>query len=142
MLIEFVLSVLTVVISYALYRRYGVRNIVPYPLVGAIYTLDRPLFGLMFLGCFSMSLMLGELAFRKFLIYGMRVFHLQLLTSLIIMLPYSLAGSDSLSLVLSLLSGQMAYDTHSSRDQVRSAMLFLVTFLTLCLSFWLLRRLA
>ena len=142
MLIEFALSAVTVVISYALYKRYGVRNIVPYPIIGAIYTLDRPLFGLVFLTCFLVSLISGELVFRKFLIYGMRVFHLQLLTSLTIMLPYSLISSDTISLTLSLLSGQMAYDAHSSRDQAKSAILFSATFVTLCLTYWLIRRLA
>lgn len=123
-----------------MYRKYGIRNIVPYPVVGAIYAFDRPLFGLVFLACFSVSLILGELLFRKFLMYGMRVFHLQLLASLLTMFPYSMINSDAISLTLSLLSGQMAYDTHSSRDQIISAALFLVTFVVLYLAQLLLRR--
>ncbi|MEM0296034.1 MAG: hypothetical protein QXH90_00080 [Candidatus Korarchaeum sp.] len=140
MLLEFVLSTATILVSYTLYRRYSIRNLVPYPVIGAIYAIDRPLFGLMFLGCFSISLILGELMFRKFLIYGMRVFHIQLLASLLTMFPYSLISSDTISLALSLLSGQMAYDAHSSRDQVTSAILFIATFLTLYLAQWLVRR--
>lgn len=140
MLSEYMISSLTILASYAFYRRYGVRNTVPYPLIGAAYAVDKPLFGLFFLICFITALILGEISFRKFFIYGMRVFHLQLFVALSFMLPYSLMSSDVISLLLGLLPGQMAYDTHSSRDQLKTAALFLLTFSLTFLAFALLRE--
>ncbi|RDD53882.1 MAG: hypothetical protein BA066_02125 [Candidatus Korarchaeota archaeon NZ13-K] len=93
----------------------------------------------MFLLCFSISILVGEAVFRRFLVYGMRVFHIQLLTSLLLMLPYSLAKSDEISLALSMLSGQMAYDTHSSRDQIKTAISFVLTFIAISLTYWLIK---
>jgi len=129
MLLEYAISSSMILLSYALFRQYNVRNVVPYPVIGAIYAIDKPIFCVMFLICFLISLVFGEFLFRRFLIYGMRIFHAQLLMSITLMLPYSLASSDPLSLVLAMLSGQMAYDTHSSRDQMKTASLFLAIFL-------------
>jgi hypothetical protein len=129
MLSEYLLVLLVTSASYLAYRRWNVRNLVPYPVIGAVYSLGRPTFGALFLLSFLLSLLAGELIFRRFLMYGMRVFHVQLVLSATIMLPYSMAASDSLSLLLGTLSGQMAYDAHSSRDQARTALLFVVTFL-------------
>jgi len=128
MLLEYAISSSMILLSYALFRQYNVRNVVPYPVIGAIYAVDKPIFCVMFLICFLISLVFGEFLFRRFLIYGMRIFHAQLLMSITLMLPYSLASSDPLSLVLAMLSGQMAYDTHSSRDQMKTASLFLAIF--------------
>ncbi len=128
MLLEYAISSSMILLSYALFRQYNVRNVVPYPVIGAIYAIDKPIFCVMFLICFLISLVFGEFLFRRFLIYGMRIFHAQLLMSITLMLPYSLASSDPLSLVLAMLSGQMAYDTHSSRDQMKTASLFLAIF--------------
>jgi len=128
MLLEYAISSSMILLSYALFRQYSVRNVVPYPVIGAIYAIDKPIFCVMFLICFLISLVFGEFLFRRFLIYGMRIFHAQLLMSITLMLPYSLASSDPLSLVLAMLSGQMAYDTHSSRDQMKTASLFLAIF--------------
>lgn len=129
MLPEYLLVLLATSTSYLAYRRWNIRNLVPYPVVGAIYSLERPAFGILFLLSFLISLLVGELIFRRFLVYGMRVFHIQLILSATIMLPYSITASDSLSILLGTLSGQMAYDAHSSRDQARTALLFVITFL-------------
>jgi hypothetical protein len=129
MLSEYAISSSMILLSYILFRRYNVRNVVPYPVIGAIYAVDKPIFSVMFLFCFLISSIFGEFLFRRFLIYGMRVFHAQLFISITSMLPYSLASSDHLSLVLAMLSGQMAYDTHSSRDQIKTASLFSAVFL-------------
>jgi len=128
MLPEYLLVLLATSASYLAYRRWNIRNLVPYPVVGAIYSFGRPIFGILFLSSFFISLLAGELVFRRFLVYGMRVFHLQLFISATFMLPYAIIASDSLSILIGTLSGQMAYDAHSSRDQVMTAALFVLTF--------------
>jgi hypothetical protein len=142
MLLEYAISSSMILLSYALFTRYNIRNVVPYPVIGAIYAVDRPAFFVMFLICFLISLIFGEFLFKRFLIYGMRIFHAQLLIATTLMLPYSLASSDPLSLVLAMLSGQMAYDTHSSRDQVKTASLFLAIFLLSYAIYWIFRWLS
>ena len=129
MLSEYLLVLLATSASYLAYRKWNIRNLVPYPVIGAVYSLGRPLFGIFFLLSFLLSLVVGELVFRKFLMYGMRVFHMQIVLSATFMLPYSMATSDPLSILLGTLSGQMAYDAHSSRDPVKITVLFMATFL-------------
>ncbi len=142
MLLEYAVSSSMILLSYVLFVRYNVRNVVPYPVIGAVYAIDKPIFFVMFSVCFLISLVFGEFLFKRFLIYGMRIFHAQIFISINLMLPYSLASSDPLSLVLAMLSGQMAYDTHSSRDQVKTASLFLAVFLLSYMIYWVVRWLS
>jgi hypothetical protein len=139
MLSEYLLVLLATSASYLAYRKWNIRNLVPYPVVGAAYSLGKPIFGAIFLLSFLFSLAIGEIVFRKFLMYGMRVFHMQVVLSATFMLPYSIATSDPISLFLGMLSGQMAYDAHSSRDQVKTTILFMATFFLLYFLYFLAR---
>lgn len=78
------------------------------------------------------SYIAGELAYRKLLFYGMRIFLLNSTVSSILVFVLSLNRLDVGYLLLSTLPGLLAYDVHASRDPIMtitySAIFFTVQF--------------
>ncbi len=109
-----------IAVSYLAYRSGIVRTLAPSPMIGGGYCALRPEFAPFFLAAYLLSIGVGELAFRSKLIYGMKVYHLQLLVSVMVTLVYSLITGDPIAFMISPVAGLMGYETFSSNRPIAS----------------------
>ncbi len=116
----YIAMLLGVLISYVAYRSGTVRTLAPSPMIGGGYCALRPEFTPLFLAAYLLSIGVGELAFRGRLMYGMKVYHLQLLVSVIVTFVYSSITEDPTAFVVSPVAGLMGYETFSSNKPITS----------------------
>ncbi len=108
-------------IVWAAYERFGFRVVsLSVPLLASFSSLVPESIPVIIVSSIT-SYLVGELAYRKFLFYGMRMFFLQSLISAITVLLMTLNTLNIGYLLISTLPGLLSYDVHTSREPAMTA---------------------
>ncbi len=127
--LAYIMSIIGILIAWIAYERLGYKLIsFSIPLL-ASYCYLVPDSLLVIIVSFVVTLLLGELAYRYFLFYGMRIFFLYSIASSIFVFLLSYPRINSGVLLLSTLPGLFAYDVHSSKRRHHTFMLSSIFFI-------------
>ncbi len=114
-ILAYIIAVIGILLAWIAYERLGYKVIsFSIPLLASYYYLV-PSSLLVIIVSFAAALLIGELAYRYLLFYGMRIFFLYSIISSIVTFLFTYPRIDSGVLLLSTLPGLLAYDIHSSR---------------------------
>ena len=103
-------------ISWIVYERSGFRAVsLSIPLLASFSSLVPASIPVIIVSSIT-SYLTGELAYRKLLFYGMRMFFLQSIVSSTTVLILTLNALDVNYLLISTLPGLLSYDIHTSRE--------------------------
>ncbi|MDK2372716.1 MAG: hypothetical protein QI197_04995 [Candidatus Korarchaeota archaeon] len=108
-------------IVWVAYERFGFRAVsLSIPLLASFSSLMPESIPVIIVSSIT-SYLVGELAYRKFLFYGMRMFFLQSIISSVTVLITTLNSLSIEYLLISTLPGLLSYDIHTSREPVLTA---------------------
>lgn len=121
-------SVVGLVIIWMLYERVGYRPIsISVPLLAPYVYLRIEILYAIIVGIL-VSALLGEIFYRYLLFYGLRQFFIYNIISMLVIFITLYTSINEEVLLLSTLPGLFAYDVHSSRNRVRTAILSAIFF--------------
>lgn len=108
-------------IVWVAYERFGFRAVsLSIPLLASFSSLMPESIPVIIVSSIT-SYLVGELAYRKFLFYGMRMFFLQSVISSVTVLIMVFNSLSTEYLLISTLPGLLSYDVHTSREPVLTA---------------------
>ncbi len=127
--LAYILAIVGILVAWMIYERLGYKIIsFSIPLLASYcYLVPRSI--LVITVSFIIALLLGELAYRYFLFYGMRIFFLYSTTSSLLVFLFSYPSIDSGTVLLSTLPGLLAYDIHSSKRRFYTFLLSSIFFI-------------
>ncbi len=103
-------------ISWIMYERSGFRAVsLSIPLLASFCSLVPASIPVIIVSSIT-SYLVGELAYRKLLFYGMRIYFLQSIVSSATVLVLTLNTLNVGYLLISTLPGLLSYDAHTSRE--------------------------
>ncbi len=103
-------------IAWIVYERSGFRAVsLSIPLLASFSSLVPESIPVIIVSSIT-SYLMGELAYRKFLFYGMRMFFLQSVISSLTVLVMAFNALNIEYLLISTLPGLLSYDVHTSRE--------------------------
>ena len=104
--------------TWIVYERSGFRAVsLSIPLLASFSSLVPESIPVIIVSSIT-SYLVGELAYRKLLFYGMRMFFLQSVISSVTVLILMHDALDANYLLISTLPGLLSYDVHTSREPV------------------------
>ncbi len=104
--------------TWIVYERSGFRAVsLSIPLLASFSSLVPESIPVIIVSSIT-SYLVGELAYRKLLFYGMRMFFLQSVVSSVTVLILTHNALDTNYLLISTLPGLLSYDVHTSREPV------------------------
>ncbi len=127
--LAYIVAIIGILIAWIVYESLGYKVIsFSIPLLASYYY-SAPSSILVIIVSFAVALLFGELAYRYFLFYGMRIFFLYSIVSSISVFLLSYPRINSGVLLLSTLPGLLAYDIHSSRRRYHTFIISSIFFI-------------